>query len=296
MITVHTIKELRQHVKAARMAGREIGFVPTMGNLHEGHISLIDRSTADGCYTVSSIFVNPLQFNDKSDLSRYPRTLPEDQQKLQAANCDLLFAPNVEEMYPAGQDEQSIVHVPVVSEGLCGGSRPGHFDGVSTVVSKLFNQVLPDKAYFGEKDFQQVAVIRKMVADLCMPVDIIPVPTARAEDGLALSSRNGYLSAEERQQAPELYKTLNNIAAALLNADGQSLETILDQARKHLDTQGFKTDYLDIRYSDDLRPLTNDELQAQQLRHSSITILGAAFLGSARLIDNIQVTLNQAFE
>ena len=296
MITVHTIKELRQHVKAARMAGREIGFVPTMGNLHEGHISLIDRSTADGCYTVSSIFVNPLQFNDKSDLSRYPRTLPEDQQKLQAANCDLLFAPNVEEMYPAGQEEQSIVHVPVVSEGLCGGSRPGHFDGVSTVVSKLFNQVLPDKAYFGEKDFQQVAVIRKMVADLCMPVDIIPVPTARAEDGLALSSRNGYLSAEERQQAPELYKTLNNIAAALQNADGQSLETILDQARKHLDTQGFKTDYLDIRYSDDLRPLTNDELQAQQLRHSSITILGAAFLGSARLIDNIQVTLNQAFE
>lgn len=296
MITVHTIKELRQHVKAARMAGREIGFVPTMGNLHEGHISLIDRSTTDGCYTVSSIFVNPLQFNDKSDLSRYPRTLPEDQQKLQAANCDLLFAPNVEEMYPAGQEEQSIVHVPVVSEGLCGGSRPGHFDGVSTVVSKLFNQVLPDKAYFGEKDFQQVAVIRKMVADLCMPVDIIPVPTARAEDGLALSSRNGYLSAEERQQAPELYKTLNNIAAALKNADGQTLETILDQARKHLDTQGFKTDYLDIRYSDDLRPLMNDELQAQQLRHSPITILGAAFLGSARLIDNIQVTLNQAFE
>ncbi|WP_419812831.1 pantoate--beta-alanine ligase [Bacterioplanoides sp.] len=295
MITVHTIKELRQHVKAARQAGQEIGFVPTMGNLHQGHISLIDRSTADGCYTVSSIFVNPLQFNDKNDLSRYPRTLPEDQQKLQAANCDLLFAPNVEEMYPAGQDKQSIVHVPVVSEGLCGGSRPGHFDGVSTVVSKLFNQVLPDKAYFGEKDFQQVAVIRKMVADLCMPVEVIPVATARADDGLALSSRNGYLRASERQQAPALYQTLNNIAAALQNGE-QSLEFILDQARIHLDQQGFSTDYLDIRYSNDLQPLTNDELQSQQLRHSSITILGAAFLGNARLIDNIQVTLNQAFE
>ncbi len=294
MITVHTIKELRQHVNAARLAGREIGFVPTMGNLHAGHISLINRSTADGCYTVSSIFVNPLQFNDQSDLSRYPRTLPEDQQKLEAAHCDLLFAPNVEEMYPAGQDKQSIVHVPVVSEGLCGGSRPGHFDGVSTVVSKLFNQVLPNKAYFGEKDFQQVAVIRKMVNDLSMPIDIIPVPTARAEDGLALSSRNGYLSEEERQLAPGLHKTLLEIAAALNRTE--PLEQVIAQAQGRLDSRGFKTDYLEIRLADDLSQLTDNALQSGEYASSAIVILGAAFLGSARLIDNIQVTLNQAFE
>lgn len=294
MITVHTIKELRAHVKAARQTGRQIGFVPTMGNLHAGHISLIDRSNADNCYTVSSIFVNPLQFNDKSDLSRYPRTLPEDQQKLEAADCDLLFAPNVDEMYPAGQDEQSIVHVPVVSEGLCGGSRPGHFDGVSTVVSKLFNQVLPDTAYFGEKDFQQVAVIKKLVSDLCMPIQVIAVPTARAEDGLALSSRNGYLSAEERLQAPLLHKTLWQIADAL--SQQQDLEQIVQNAEQQLNTGGFRTDYLAVRHVDDLRPISAEALRQGQLSNSSVVILGAAFLGNARLIDNIQVSLNQAFE
>ena len=153
MITVHTVAELRDHVANARRNGQRIGFVPTMGNLHAGHICLIDRARSECEFVVASIFVNPLQFNDKSDLQRYPRTLPDDQQKLAQAQCDLLFAPNVEEMYPNGQESQSIVHVPVVSEGLCGGSRPGHFDGVSTVVTKLFNQVLADKAFFGEKDF-----------------------------------------------------------------------------------------------------------------------------------------------
>ncbi len=151
MITLHTIAELRSQVKAARMAGKTIGFVPTMGNLHAGHISLITRAREECDFVVSSVFVNPLQFNDKSDLQRYPRTLPEDQAQLDAAGCDLLFAPDVDEMYPNGQDEQSIVHVPVVSKGLCGGSRPGHFDGVSTVVTKLFNQVLPDKAFSVKK-------------------------------------------------------------------------------------------------------------------------------------------------
>ena len=298
MITVHTIQELRQQVKAARQAGRCIGFVPTMGNLHEGHISLIERSLADRCFTVSSIFVNPLQFNDKSDLSRYPRTLPQDQQKLEQAGCDLLFAPNVEEMYPAGQDEQSIVHVPVVSEGLCGGSRPGHFDGVSTVVSKLFNQVLPDNAYFGEKDFQQVAVIRKMVADLCMPINIVAVPTARAEDGLALSSRNGYLSADERAIATGLYQTLTEIAEQLQSADAVQtpLQQIIQQAEQRLNERGFRSDYLEVRHADNLKPLTDSERHSGQYANAPIVILGAAFLGSARLIDNIQVTLNQAFE
>ncbi|MCA6064740.1 pantoate--beta-alanine ligase [Thalassolituus marinus] len=282
MITVHTIAELREHVRAARQAGRKIGFVPTMGNLHAGHISLIERSRAEDCFTVSSIFVNPLQFNDKDDLARYPRTLPQDQEKLAAAECDLLFAPDVNEMYPNGQDEQSIVHVPVVSDGLCGGSRPGHFDGVSTVVTKLFNQVQPDMAFFGQKDFQQVAVIRKMVADLCMPITIVAVPTKRAEDGLALSSRNGYLSADERQLATGLYQTLNEIGDDL--SAGKDITELLSAARKRLDSRGFRTDYLEIRRVSDLAPATADDRE--------VVILGAAFLGPARLIDNIQVALN----
>ncbi|PHS66253.1 MAG: pantoate--beta-alanine ligase [Thalassobium sp.] len=284
MITVHTISELREHVRNARSNGRRIGFVPTMGNLHEGHISLIERSLAEGCFTVSSIFVNPLQFNDQSDLARYPRTLPADQEKLAAAGCDLLFAPDVNEMYPNGQDAQSIVHVPVVSEGLCGGSRPGHFDGVSTVVSKLFNQVLPDIAFFGEKDFQQVAVIRKMVNDLCMPVEIVPVATKRADDGLALSSRNGYLNADERALAPGLYLTLTEIAADF--KAGKDLAVSLKEAAERLQQRGFRPDYLEIRRSSDLAPAT--------LGDHSVVVLAAAFLGSARLIDNLQVTLNQA--
>ncbi len=283
MITVHTIRELREHVRNARNTGRHIGFVPTMGNLHEGHISLIECSLAENCFTVSSIFVNPLQFNDKNDLARYPRTLPADQEKLAAAGCDLLFAPDVTEMYPSGQDAQSIVHVPVVSEGLCG-RRPGHFDGVSTVVSKLFNQVLPDMAFFGEKDFQQVAVIRKMVTDLCMPVEIIPVPIKRAADGLALSSRNGYLNDAERKLAPGLYLTLTEIAADF--KAGKDLSTSLKNAEERLNRRGFRTDYLEICRASDLAPAT--------LNDHSVVVLAAAFLGSARLIDNIQVTLNQA--
>lgn len=282
MITVHTIRELREHVRAARLAGRRIGFVPTMGNLHDGHISLIQRSLEGGCYTVASIFVNPLQFNDKNDLARYPRTLPEDQARLSAAGCDLLFAPDVDEMYPHGQEQQSIVHVPVVSDGLCGASRPGHFDGVSTVVTKLFNQVQPDVAFFGQKDFQQVAVIRKMVDDLCVPVDIVSVPTKRAADGLALSSRNGYLSQEERALATGLYQTLNEIADDFRT--GNDIQASLSAAAERLNSRGFRTDYLEIRNAADLRPAT--------LSDREVVIVGAAFLGPARLIDNIVLTLN----
>lgn len=189
-------------------------------------------------------------------------------------------------MYPNGQDEQSIVHVPVVSEGLCGGSRPGHFDGVSTVVTKLFNQVLPDYAYFGEKDFQQVAVIRKMAHDLCMPVNVITVPTARAADGLALSSRNGYLSAEERRLAVGLYQTLQEIAAEL--DQGLALDSVIRGAISRLNDHGFKTDYIEVRNAKDLSPLTSISTGTQE-----IVILAAAFLGNARLIDNMVVTLNR---
>lgn len=289
MITLHTIKELRQHIHSARCADASIGFVPTMGNLHTGHISLIDRAKTECTYIVASIFVNPLQFNDKNDLERYPRTLEQDQEKLIAAGCDLLFAPNANEMYPNGQENQSIVHVPDVSEGLCGGSRPGHFNGVSTVVTKLFNQVQPDKAFFGEKDFQQVAVIRKMVDDLCMPLEIVTVPTARAEDGLALSSRNGYLTDVERQQATGLYQTLTDIADQLRSLNKELDKTpvisaILEKARQQLDNRGFKTDYLEVRSAKDLKEVSNKD--------TKLVILGAAFLGNARLIDNLIVDLN----
>ncbi|QQD20599.1 pantoate--beta-alanine ligase [Oceanospirillaceae bacterium ASx5O] len=284
MITVHTIRELREHVRNARTSGRRIGFVPTMGNLHDGHISLIDRARGDQCFTVASIFVNPLQFNDKNDLARYPRTLPDDQARLSAAGCDVLFAPDVDEMYPNGQQGQSIVQVPVVSDGLCGASRPGHFDGVSTVVTKLFNMVQPDNAYFGEKDFQQVAVIRKMVADLNMPIEIVPVPTARAADGLALSSRNGYLNEQERALATGLYQTLQEIAAAL--QAGDAIASVLNSATARLNGRGFVTDYLEVRRQADLQPATAADRE--------LVILGAAVLGPARLIDNLQVTLNRA--
>ncbi len=287
MITVHTIRELREHVRKARSAQRVIGFVPTMGNLHEGHISLIQRSLGDDCFTVASIFVNPLQFDDADDLARYPRTLERDQQMLAEAGCNLLFAPDVDEMYPEGQDRQTTIHVPEVSEGLCGGSRPGHFDGVATVVNKLLNMVQPDKAFFGEKDFQQVAVIRKMVDDLCLPVAICPVPTARDVDGLALSSRNGYLTGEERQQATGLYRTLQEIADDF--REHKDISRSLAQARERLDQRGFRTDYLEIRRTSDLAPASPED--------DSVIILGAAYIGKARLIDNLlidnlTVTLN----
>ncbi len=283
MITLHTLAELRTAVKAARLSGKTIGFVPTMGNLHDGHISLIERAKKECDFVVASIFVNPLQFNDKSDLSRYPRTLPEDQSRLKLASCDLLFAPDVDEMYPGGQDEQSTVHVPGVSAGLCGGSRPGHFDGVATVVTKLFNQVLPDRAFFGEKDFQQVAVIRKMVADLCIPVEVVTVPTARDHDGLALSSRNGYLTTEERALATGLYRTLNEIGDALNS--GEPADSVIAEATERLNQRGFRTDYLEIRNAENLSEDFSNTAR--------IVILGAAFLGKARLIDNIVVTLKR---
>lgn len=286
MITIHTVSELRQLVSAAKASGKTVGFVPTMGNLHEGHISLINQATANTDFVVSSIFVNPLQFNDKGDLERYPRTLGADQEQLASAKCDVLFAPDVDEMYPDGQQGQTIVQVPVVSEGLCGGSRPGHFDGVATVVSKLFNMVQPDIAFFGQKDFQQVAVIRKMVADLNLPISIVSVPTMRAENGLALSSRNGYLSTQELDTATGLYKTLNALAAEL--QQGQSIATSVENATKNLNAIGFRTDYIEVRRSQDLKPASASD--------TDLVVIAAASLGSARLIDNIELTLKPSGE
>lgn len=232
---------------------------------------------------VASIFVNPLQFNDIDDLGRYPRTLSDDQQHLINRDCHLLFYPSVDEMYPDGQDNQSKVAVPVVSEGLCGASRPGHFDGVSTVVSKLFNMVMPDAAFFGEKDYQQLAVIRKMTKDLNMALDIVGVTTCREANGLAMSSRNNYLSAAERSQAGHIWQELNLVVDALKTGNKNFFD-FTQQGKINLIKQGFEPDYFEIRHAHSLKPATASDQQ--------LVVLVAALLGKARLIDNIRVDLS----
>lgn len=280
MNTVHSLQELREALSQARKNGQRIGFVPTMGNLHSGHMALIHRARQQADFVVASIFVNPLQFGPTEDLDSYPRTLAADQANLQQAGCDLLFAPNVAEMYPYGQGAQTLVSVPEVSEGLCGESRPGHFVGVATVVCKLFNMVQPDVAVFGQKDFQQLAVIRRMVRDLAIPITIIGEPTVRAEDGLALSSRNGYLSVAERAIAPVLYQNLQQLAQAI-NAGAQDYPALCAEAKQRLEAAGFRPDYLEIRDALSLQPLKGTE------GSDSLVILVAAFLGKTRLIDNL---------
>ncbi|AEB59928.1 pantoate--beta-alanine ligase [Ectopseudomonas mendocina] len=282
MNTVKTLRELRAAVAQARAEGKQIGFVPTMGNLHAGHVSLVQIAAQRADFVVASIFVNPLQFGAGEDLDKYPRTLAADQEKLLAAGCHLLFHPDIAEIYPHGMGDQARVSVPGVSEGLCGASRPGHFEGVATVVTKLFNMVQPDLAVFGEKDYQQLAVIRALVQDLNMPIQIIGAPTQRAEDGLALSSRNGYLSAEQRNAAPALYRGLQAIAEELLRG-ARDYARLIDGAQEQQRAAGFVPDYLEIRNAVTLRPAQVDD------RH--LVILTAAQLGGTRLIDNLVVEL-----
>ncbi len=282
MNTVKTVLELRAAVARARGEGKRIAFVPTMGNLHEGHVALVEKAGQRADFVVASIFVNPLQFGPNEDLAKYPRTLVADQEKLVAAGCQLLFHPDVEEIYPHGQEGQTRVSVPGVSEGLCGGSRPGHFEGVATVVTKLFNMVQPDLAVFGEKDFQQLAVIRTLVRDLNMPIQIIGEPTVRAEDGLALSSRNGYLSAEQRAAAPALYRTLQQLASAIRDGN-RDFAQLIETGQASLVSAGFRPDYLEIREASSLRPAEANDTQ--------LVILGAAFIGTTRLIDNLAFQL-----
>jgi len=280
MNIVKTVADLRAAVARARGEGKRIGFVPTMGNLHAGHIALIKKAGQRADFVVASIFVNPLQFGPNEDLASYPRTLAADQEKLVNAGCHLLFAPSVEEMYPHGQADQTLVRVPGVSEGLCGASRPGHFDGVSTVVTKLFNMVQPDLAVFGQKDFQQLAVIRTMVRDLNMPVQIISEPIVRADDGLALSSRNGYLTTEERTIAPQLYRTLCELRDAIAGGE-RDYPALVERGLNRLRQAGLRPDYLELRNAVDLQPAD---------QHSrEVAILVAAFLGRTRLLDNILV-------
>ncbi|MDR8014709.1 pantoate--beta-alanine ligase [Ectopseudomonas guguanensis] len=282
MNTVKTLRELRAAVAQARAEGKQIGFVPTMGNLHAGHVSLVEIAAQRADFVVASIFVNPLQFGAGEDLDKYPRTLAADQEKLLAAGCHLLFHPDVAEIYPHGMGDQTRVSVPGVSEGLCGASRPGHFEGVATVVTKLFNMVQPDLAVFGEKDYQQLAVIRALVQDLNMPIQIIGAPTQRAEDGLALSSRNGYLDAAQRSTAPTLYRSLQAIAEELRRG-ARDYARLIDGAQEQQRAAGFVPDYLEIRNAVTLRPAQVDD------RH--LVILTAAQLGGTRLIDNLVVEL-----
>ena len=278
MNTVKTVRDLRAAVARARGEDKRIALVPTMGNLHEGHIALIEKAVQRADFVIASIFVNPLQFGPSEDLDKYPRTLADDQNKLVAAGCHLLFAPGPEEIYPEGMHQQTRISVPGVSQGLCGASRPGHFEGVATVVCKLFNMVQPDLALFGEKDYQQLAVIRKLAHDLNLAVQIMGEPTVRAADGLALSSRNGYLNAEQRALAPLLYQSLQKLAQAL-QAPQADRNALLEQTRQNLTQAGFKLDYLELRQAHSLLP---DEGQAGEL-----VLLLAVFLGNTRLIDNL---------
>ncbi|STE88441.1 pantoate--beta-alanine ligase [Escherichia coli] len=239
MLIIETLPLLRQQIRRLRMEGKRVALVPTMGNLHDGHMKLVDEAKARADVVVVSIFVNPMQFDRPEDLARYPRTLQEDCEKLNKRKVDLVFAPSVKEIYPNGTETHTYVDVPGLSTMLEGASRPGHFRGVSTIVSKLFNLVQPDIACFGEKDFQQLALIRKMVADMGFDIEIVGVPIMRAKDGLALSSRNGYLTAEQRKIAPGLYKVLSSIADKL-QAGERDLDEIITIAGQELNEKGFR--------------------------------------------------------
>jgi pantoate--beta-alanine ligase len=282
MQTVSTIEAVRDAIKNWRSKGLTIAFVPTMGNLHQGHISLITEAKKRADKVVASIFVNPMQFGANEDIDNYPRTLADDQQKLIAEGCDLLFTPTPEIIYPKGLENQSYVEVPGVSQGYCGDSRPGHFRGVATVVCKLFNIVQPDIACFGLKDYQQVQVIQTMVDDLSIPVTIIPVATVREPSGLALSSRNGYLTKKEKQIAPALYQTLQWLKQQLL-AGNKDFTKLTKQAAKQINQAGMTTDYINICHAQTLAPASTTD--------QHLVVLAAAHCGKARLIDNIQIDL-----
>lgn len=282
MQTVETLSQLRQQLALWRQNGKRIAFVPTMGNLHAGHLSLVARARELADHVVVSIFVNPLQFGQGEDLETYPRTPYEDAEKLQQVGVDLLFRPQEVEVYPRGREELTFVEVPGISEILCGASRPGHFRGVATVVAKLFNMVQPDVACFGEKDYQQLTVLRRMVDDLNIPVKVVGVPSVREADGLAMSSRNGYLSTEERRTAPQLYQCLQEVATRLRNGE-RDWPQLEQQACERLILAGFRPDYVSIRRAADLANPEEENI--------SLVVLGAAFLGTTRLIDNLLINL-----
>ena len=276
----HTIQGLRESLLQARQKGLRIGFVPTMGNLHQAHIELIKRAQQTSDIVVCSIFVNGLQFGLNEDWDKYPRTFDADCTKLRDAGCDMLFHPDDNEMYPNGLDSQTRVICSTMTDVLCGASRPGHFEGVTTVVTKLFNIVQPDEAVFGIKDYQQLAVIRRMVEDLCVPIKIIEAEIHREADGLAMSSRNGYITAEERPKASQLHASLSWIAEQIKSGERDFL-ALEAEAKQQIEAAGFKTDYITVCNSKTL------EMAAVDDEH--ITVLGAMFTESARLIDNVSL-------
>ncbi len=278
MQTVNDAARLRAVVRTWRGQGRTVGLVPTMGNLHAGHLALLKLARSRCERVVTSIFVNPTQFGPDEDYARYPRTLERDQAALADNDCELLFAPPVEVMYPFGPEHSVRVHVPGITEVLEGAHRPGHFDGVTTVVSKLFHLVQPDVAVFGQKDYQQLRVIERMVADLSLPVSVVGAPIRREADGLAMSSRNQYLSATERRLAPQLYATLRQMRE--LHLQGHARQAIEKAAAARLGRAGFDTDYVVIRRATDLAEPAADEREG-------LVALAAARLGSTRLIDNL---------
>ncbi|CBL45583.1 Pantoate-beta-alanine ligase/ pantothenate synthase [gamma proteobacterium HdN1] len=278
MQTVNTIAAVRERIQSETRQGKRIGFVPTMGNLHEGHAHLVREARKYCDFVVASVFVNPTQFGAGEDFDSYPRTLEADQARLQEAGCDLLFAPNVAEMYPNQNNDWVKVLVSDITTRHCGASRPGHFDGVGLVVSKLFNIVRPHVALFGKKDFQQLAVIRRMVEALCFDIEIIGVDTVREASGLAMSSRNGYLTPQERTQAVLLYQTLCKARDAILDGN-TDFNGITEQANSALRDGGFIPDYFTVCRADNLQPAMPVD--------RSLVILAAARLGKARLIDNI---------
>lgn len=279
--TIERVADLRLRIGQWRRTGERIALVPTMGNLHAGHLDLVRRAREQAEHTVVSIFVNPMQFGPQEDFAAYPRTLDADRERLARVGADLVFAPPVDEVYPGDPSLLTRVEVPGLSDLLCGASRPGHFVGVATVVCKLFNMVQPDLAVFGEKDFQQLLVIRRMTRDLCLPVEILGAPTVREPDGLAMSSRNGYLNGQERAIAPRLYAGLQRAADALRRGDATG--PVERDTLQWLERAGFGADYVSVRRADDLEP--PGEMDRR------LVILAAVKLGATRLIDNLRVEL-----
>ena len=278
----HTINGFRNNLSVDRCQGLRIGLVPTMGNLHDGHLALLEQSKQTNDITVCSIFVNALQFNLNEDWDKYPRTYDTDCEKLRNAGCDYLFHPDDTEMYPNGLDTQSRVICPTMTDVLSGATRPGHFEGVTTVVSKLFNIVQPDEAIFGIKDYQQLAVIRRMVEDLCLPIKISEAPIYRESDGLAMSSRNRYISENERPRVTILKESLDWIATQITSGN-RNFSELEFEAKRRIEKEGFSVDYVTCSQSKTLELAANDDIE--------ITVLGAMFTESARLIDNVSVRM-----
>ncbi|MEO1247109.1 MAG: pantoate--beta-alanine ligase [Pseudomonadota bacterium] len=282
MLTVENKEELRAQLDDWRHHNEHIALVATMGNLHKGHLELVRVAREHAERVIVSIYVNPTQFGPDEDLDEYPRTLERDKRLLKNAGADLLFAPGDDTMYPLGIDKATIVSVPGLTENFCGASRPGHFDGVTTVVARLFSLLIPDVAVFGQKDYQQQLVIRHMTADLSLPVRIVTAPTVREDDGLAMSSRNSYLDTEERQRAPKLYAALSAIGEALQNGSREFAE-LESAAVRRLQGDGFAVEYCAIRRAQNLETPDRD--------CDELVVLAAVRLGKARLIDNIVVTV-----